>query len=56
MELRLPVYLSLKDVIELDILGIPSFVAFDQGKEIGRFVSKLRKTKEEIIDFIDSLS
>lgn len=41
---------------ELDILGIPSFVAFDQGKEIGRFVSKLRKTKEEIIDFIDSLS
>ena len=27
-----------------------------QEKEIGRFVSKLRKTKEEIIDFIDSLS
>ncbi len=37
---------------ELDILGIPSFVAFDQGKEIGRFVSKLRKTKEEIIDYL----
>lgn len=41
---------------ELDILGIPSFVAFNEGKEIGRFVSKLRKTKEEIIAFIESLS
>lgn len=40
---------------ELDILGIPSFVAYDEAKEIGRFVSKLRKTKEEIEAFIDSL-
>lgn len=40
---------------ELDILGIPSFVAYNEGREIGRFVSKLRKTKEEIVSFIDSL-
>ena len=40
---------------ELDIMGIPSFVAFENGKETGRFVSKLRKTKEEIEQFIDSL-
>lgn len=41
---------------ELSIFGIPSFVAFENGKEIGRFVSKDRKTKEEIEDFINSLS
>lgn len=40
---------------DLDIMGIPSFVAYDQGNEIGRFVSKLRKTKKEIQDFIDSV-
>ena len=41
---------------ELNVFGIPSFVAFNQGTEIGRFVSKDRKTKEEIQEFIDSLS
>lgn len=41
---------------ELDIFGIPSFVAFNNGKEIGRFVSKDRKTKEEIEKFIQNLS
>lgn len=40
---------------ELDIMGIPSFVAFENGKETGRFVSKLRKTREEIEAFIESL-
>lgn len=40
---------------DLDILGIPSFVAYNNGDEIGRFVSKLRKTKQEIQDFIDSV-
>ncbi|MGC8228826.1 thioredoxin family protein [Pseudobacillus badius] len=41
--------------ISMDIFGIPSFVAFDSGKELGRFVSKDRKTKEEIEQFIESL-
>ena len=41
--------------IDHDILGIPSFVAFKEGKEIGRFVSKLRKTKEEIDQFLGEL-
>lgn len=40
---------------ELDIFGIPSFVAFSDGKELGRFVSKDRKTKEEIENFIKEL-
>lgn len=40
---------------QLDIYGIPSFVAIENGKEIGRFVSKDRKTKEEIIAFLKAL-
>lgn len=40
---------------DLDIMGIPSFVAFESGEETGRFVSKLRKTKEEIQQFINSM-
>lgn len=40
---------------DLDILGIPSFVGFNDKEESGRFVSKLRKTKEEIQAFIDTL-
>lgn len=38
--------------IELGIMGIPSFVVFENGKEIGRFVNKNRKTKEEIETFL----
>lgn len=41
---------------ELDIFGIPSFVAFHSGEEVGRFVSKDRKTLEEIEEFINGLS
>ncbi len=38
---------------ELNILGIPSFIVFREGQEITRFVSKLRKTREEIEEFLD---
>lgn len=38
---------------ELNILGIPSFIAFRNNKELVRFVSKLRKTREEIEQFVD---
>lgn len=41
--------------VELDIFGIPSFIAYENGTELGRFVSKDRKTKEEIEQFIDGL-
>ncbi len=41
---------------QLDIFGIPSFIAFHNGEEAGRFVSKDRKTLEEIEDFINGLS
>jgi len=40
---------------ELNVYGIPSFIAYHQGEEIGRFVNKDRKTKEQIQAFIDSL-
>ncbi|MEH7387263.1 thioredoxin family protein [Bacillus sp. JJ1521] len=40
----------------LNVFGIPSFVAYENGKEMGRFVSKDRKTKEEIEKFIQGLS
>jgi len=38
---------------ELNVFGIPSFIAFRNGREIVRFVSKLRKTKAEIERFLD---
>lgn len=37
---------------ELDILGIPSFLVYKKGNEVHRFVSKDRKTKEEINEFL----
>ena len=41
--------------IELGVIGIPSFVAYENGVELGRFVSKDRKTQEEIENFITNL-
>lgn len=38
---------------ELNILGIPSFVAFKDGTEIVRFVSKLGKSRQEVEEFLD---
>lgn len=40
---------------DFSIFGIPSFVAFNTGEEVGRFVSKDRKTKEEIVEFMNNL-
>lgn len=41
---------------EWNIFGIPSFVVTQSGKELGRFVSKLRKTKEEVTQFLETMS
>jgi thioredoxin-like negative regulator of GroEL len=38
---------------DYNILGIPSFIVFRGGQELTRFVSKLRKTREEIEQFLD---
>ncbi|PYZ93792.1 thiol reductase thioredoxin [Salipaludibacillus keqinensis] len=37
---------------DLQIFGIPSFLVFKKGEEIHRFVSKDRKSKEEIDSFL----
>ncbi|WP_028043760.1 thioredoxin family protein [Candidatus Stoquefichus massiliensis] len=41
--------------IDLEIMGIPSFVAYKDGHEVSRLVNKLRKTKNEIQAFIDAI-
>ncbi|ANS75647.1 thiol-disulfide isomerase [Paenibacillus yonginensis] len=38
---------------EQNILGIPSFIAYSGGKELIRFVNKLRKSRAEIEDFLN---
>lgn len=40
---------------EWQIFGIPSLVVVEKGKEIGRFVNRNRKTKQEIIDFLEGM-
>ena len=40
--------------IEWGIMGIPSFVVIEDGKEKARLVNKLRKTKEEVNTFLAS--
>lgn len=41
---------------ELGIMGIPSFVAYRDGEEIGRFVNKDRKTKQQVEAFLNGLN
>ncbi|WP_205015379.1 thioredoxin family protein [Streptococcus porcinus] len=37
---------------EWNVFGIPSFIVISKGQEVGRFVSKSRKTKAEINQFL----
>ncbi|WP_028611635.1 thioredoxin family protein [Paenibacillus harenae] len=37
---------------EQNIMGIPSFVAYAEGGELIRFVNKMRKSREEIEQFL----
>ena len=39
---------------EQNIMGIPSFVAYADGRELVRFVNKLRKSREEIEQFLQT--
>lgn len=41
--------------IDYGVMGIPSFIALKDGREIARFVSKNRKTEAEIDAFLQSL-
>lgn len=41
---------------DLGIMGIPSFVVMRKGVEVDRFVSKDRKTKDEVNNFLSKLA
>ncbi len=41
--------------IDYGVMGIPSFIALKGGREIGRLVSKNRKSEAQIDDFLRSL-
>ena len=53
------VYVNLDDFSEitedLDVMGIPSFVAYKNNKEVSRFVSKFSKTQQEVEDFLSNI-
>jgi len=38
----------------LDVLGIPSFVVYQSGREVARFVNGKRKFKPEVVEFLDA--
>ena len=38
---------------EWDIFGIPSFLILEGGKEVARFVDRNRKTKAQVMQFIE---
>ena len=40
--------------VEYEVMGIPSFICFKDGKEISRFVSSLRKTEKEIKQYLET--
>ena len=40
---------------EMMIMGIPSFVVYEDGKEKARFVNKDRKTKKEVEEFLNNI-
>lgn len=41
---------------ELNVFGIPSFIVYQNGEEIGRLVNKKKKTKAEVESFLNSLN
>lgn len=48
------VYMDL--AVGLQVMGIPSFIATRNGSEIGRFVSKARKSEKEIDAFLGAFA
>ncbi|WAH35942.1 thioredoxin family protein [Alicyclobacillus dauci] len=38
---------------KLEILGIPTFIAYDNGKEVARLFSRDAKSKEQVETFLD---
>lgn len=40
---------------DLGIMGIPSFLVYHNGQEVGRLVNKKRKTKAEVEEFLQQI-
>ena len=38
-----------------DVMGIPSFLAYQKGKVVGRFVNRNRKTRREVEGFLEQV-
>ncbi len=38
---------------KLDVLGIPSFIAYQAGEEVNRFVNGKRKSRQEVTEFLN---
>ncbi|ANZ33130.1 thioredoxin family protein [Staphylococcus carnosus] len=41
--------------VDLGIMGIPSFLVYENGEQVGSYVSKDRKTIEQIDEFINNI-
>lgn len=41
--------------VELGIMGIPSFLVYQNGEQVGSYISKDRKTIQQIDDFIANI-
>ncbi|GAW63912.1 thioredoxin [Ligilactobacillus acidipiscis DSM 15836] len=41
---------------EMMVMGIPSFIVYENGQEADRFVNKDRKTKKEVEDFLTAVN
>lgn len=41
---------------QYNVKGIPTFIVFNDGQEIGRLPSRDAKTKEQVTDFLSGLS
>lgn len=39
-----------------NVVGIPSLVVFEKGEEKNRLVSRLRKTKKEVLEFLGGIN
>jgi thioredoxin len=40
---------------QYNVKGIPTFIVFEEGKEVGRLPSRDAKTKEQVMDFLNSM-
>ena len=40
---------------QYNVKGIPTFIVFEEGKEVGRLPSRYAKTKEQVVEFLDSM-